>query len=533
MNKPISLTNNWQLFLDDYLVERETGIDRRMHQPRKCGLLLAPRQPWEHMRTFFQPVHDGGRFHALYRVTWPDPEVEAYNAREGRHDRADNAFANETAYATSIDGVHWDMPHLGLVETPLFRDGEIVGQTRENNCGAPLDFIWDLGAHGNVTDPDQRFLVRLREGVGTLAGRSKFFTTKRPAPLFFASQFPDFAQEPNWRSQLVPVEGTLAPRGFANFTGWDEINEEWVAFMQGVTARWFPSREIARHRSGDFVQWSARSVLYPDAFDPHTLERYDEFMEIRVIRKGDLWLGFMAVFHSDRTSLDYSPPFVKDADFVFRDDLPRYCSRKGTTDLQLVTSRDGGHTWRRVANRQVWLPHGTEEDSFDRLSYIGVPLTVGENDYFYYMVKDGDHLGFQRDETPYYRDRMPRWDVALAVQKRDRYVSMSTGTFPAILYTRPLLLTPGTLRLNADASRGEIRVGITTVSEDGIDDIHAAAAVDGFSLEACDPMLENAVDRQVSWKNVARLDALQGKPVRLLFYIRNADLYGFRIGQDR
>ena len=530
---PIKLTTEWQLFLDDFLVERETGLDRRMHPPRKRGLLFPDRRPWEQGLGFFQPVHDGHRFHAIYRVYWPDPEVEAYHASLGmRGDKADLGFAHETAYATSDDGVHWERPAFGLCEAPVFRDGRVTGLTRENNCGVPFNFLWDLGAHGNVADPARRFLLRLRAGMGTAAGRSHHAQARQPGPLCFAAEFPDFAGDPDWRSKLTPVDGTLSPRGFGNFAGWDEIHGEWIAFMQGSKPRWFPSRDIARHWSRDLKTWQARGVIYPDALDPHTLERYDECMEITVVRQGDVWLGFMAVFHSDRTSSDYTPPFVQDASFVFEHDPPNYATRKGTTDLQLVTSRDGGHTWQRVANRQVWLPHGTEEDDFDRLAYVGTPVTVGDTTYFYYGTRNGDHLTYLRGERPYYHDRESEGSIALATHKRDRYVSLSTGTFPAILYTRPLLLPPGGLALNADASRGEIRVEIAEAPVGGIDDIHSAPAAAGFAFRDCAPVLANGVDVPVRWKEQGDVGALRGRPVRLRFYIRNADLYGFRVGRQ-
>jgi len=530
MMEPVTLTTNWQLFLDDVLVERAAGFDRRMRPPRKRGVLFPDRQPWEHGIGFFQPVYDGGRFHAIYRVNWPDPEIEAFHASMGmKGDPADLAAATEWAYATSADGIRWERPELGLCETPLFRDGRISGRTRENNCGAPFDFIRDLGRDGNVADPARRFLLRMRTGLGTPAGRSHHAQARNPGGLFFAPEFPDFVHDPDWQRKLTPVSGRLSPRGFGNFTGWDELHGEWIAFMQGTAPRWFPSRDIARHSSKDFRTWGARGVLYPDPRDPHALERYDEFMDVNVVRRGDVWLGFVAVFHSDRTSPEYMPPFIENENFHFAYALPNYCTRKGTTDLQLVTSRDGGHSWNRVADRQVWLPHGTAENDVDRCAYTGTPITVGETDHFYYTAKDGDHLERLHDGAFYYKGRSPKWNAALATYPRDRYVSLSTGAYPAILYTKPLLLPPGGLWLNADASRGEIRVEIAPVPAEGIDDIHAAPVVEGFSFNDCAPVQADGVEMPVRWRSRPDTADLHGRPVRSRFYVRNADLYGFRI----
>jgi len=157
------------------------------------------------------------------------------------------------------------------------------------------------------------------------------------------------------------------------------------------------------------------------------------------------------------------------------------------------------------------------------------PITVGETDHFYYGAWNGDHLNRLRSGTPYYKDRMPQPNPALATYPRDRYVSLSTGTYPAILYTKPMLLPAGGLQLNADASRGEIRVEIAAAPAQGIDDIHAAPAVEGFSFNDCAPAQADGVELPVRWRNRPDTADLRGRPVRLRFYVRNADLYGFRI----
>ena len=192
----------------------------------------------------------------------------------------------------------------------------------------------------------------------------------------------------------------MPPRGFLNLAGYDELYGECFSMAQGVRTHWLPSRDIARWSTSDFVRWKARSSLDPSPEGLHCLKRYDEFMEIDVIRLEGLWLGFMVVFHSERTNLNYG--------------LPNTFWRKGTTDIQLVTSRDGGMTWNRVADRGVWLPHGTEEDSFVRMAYVGRPVRVGDETFFYHMACEGDHLTHYHDEaqTSYYRDRVRRSCIA-------------------------------------------------------------------------------------------------------------------------
>ena len=49
---------------------------------------------------------------------------------------------------------------------------------------------------------------------------------------------------------------------------------------------------------------------------------------------------------------------------------------------------------------------------------------------------------------------------ALYTQKHNRYASLTTGTTPQILITKPVKVTGKTLQLNVDASRGEVKVGV-------------------------------------------------------------------------
>ena len=39
---------------------------------------------------------------------------------------------------------------------------------------------------------------------------------------------------------------------------------------------------------------------------------------------------------------------------------------RGTMEVRVVTSRDGGYTWDRTVSREAWISHGSEEDSYDR-----------------------------------------------------------------------------------------------------------------------------------------------------------------------
>ena len=209
--------------------------------------------------------------------------------------------------------------------------------------------------------------------------------------------------------------------------------------------------------------------------------------------------------------------------------------------MRITISRDGGLTWDRTSSREAWIPHGTEEDSYDRM-VIGItpPVQVGDEDWFYTGVWDGDHLTTCADakQRPYYQDRLRKGQVALYTQKRNRYVSLRTRSQPETLITRPFRIKGDQLQLNVDASRGLVKVGIaeykpvtnyngTTLSTAW--HLMEQNTLAGYSLEDCQPIYANRIEHTVEFKNGSSLKSIQGRKVVLFVWMINADLYSFRV----
>ena len=51
--------------------------------------------------------------------------------------------------------------------------------------------------------------------------------------------------------------------------------------------------------------------------------------------------------------------------------------------------------------------------------------------------------------------------------------------------------------------------------------------IPGFTIEECDEIFGDAIERKVTWKGTGNTSALQGLPVRLKFVMKDADLYSF------
>ena len=533
----------WQFFIDDYAIARGTGLDRVVHHPKAMGVVIPNDKPWETAGIaplYFARKADG-TFIAYYDTIRWVPSLEGTMVRgKIQKDRAQQ-YINAIAYATSRDGIHWEKPNLGFAESPSGLDWKKfppfpspVGGTKDNNL---LGFEFtqfgfsDLGRDGNVADPAKRFAF-------SLDGKA-----------YFTAELPDFVNDRNWRAKLTPVEGRFSTRWEA-LHFWDDLHNEWVAIAQNAIPHWLPSREVARFSSKDLKTWRSEIVLAPDPEDPHRPDYYDEVMTLMPFHTEGVVLGLLSWLHTDRTTPDGGPVMDKPAGSpAYGWPWPKTAehpyiwpwARKGPNEMRITISRDGGRTWDRTASREAWVPHGTEEDSHDRLVLTQVPpVRVGDEDWFYMGVWDGDHLSTRADakQSTYYHNRLRKGQIALYTQKHNRYVSLRANTQLETLITKPFVVTGDTLQLNVDATRGRVRVAIaeynpvltlkdTTYSIDP--HLMEQNVLVGFTRDDCVPVEANSIEHTVQFKNGASLKALQGKKVVLFIEMLDSNLYSFRV----
>jgi len=546
----IQLDHHWQLFLDDYIIARSTGFDRVLHHPRSMGLVIPADKPWETAGAemlYGTPVgrRNDGTFYAFYRALWWDPASVENLSGGMKTDRA-HLMRQSVGYAVSKDGLHWEKPNLGLINAPaeIRFNGSFpypYGETKQNNLGVPIMDPTDLGSYGNVTDPKKRFIFRVIPDPNDPKQQSMFNVIGSQWPAFFSEEMPDFINDKKWawRDKLVPTGSALNPRRhFVNY--WDSVHDEWVALDQGVgPGHWLPSRDIARFASKDLKSWKTEACFYPDSEDPHTLECYDEPMTLHPYWAEGMVFGLLSWFHSDRSHPDGGPVLQKSAEHPYI--WP--WARKGICDTRVVTSRDGGKTWNRTVSRQAWIPHSTEEHADDRQAIRPAPpVRVGDEDWFYVTVMNGNHLVIRNNpgQDSYYHDRVVKLQIALYTQPHNRYVSMTARrASPEVIITKPVVLKGKQLQLNVDASHGEVRVAIASAEIQSMTlqgDVrvpvyapHLAKPLPGFSFDDCKPIQTNSIEQTVAFTKGSSLQELSGKSVFLLFQVSDADLYGFRV----
>ena len=89
------------------------------------------------------------------------------------------------------------------------------------------------------------------------------------------------------------------------------------------------------------------------------------------------------------------------------------------------------------------------------------------------------------------------------------------------LVTKPIVFAGQQLELNFATSAASIRIEIQ--NPDG-------SPIEGFKLDQCPEIFGDTLRRIIPWKDNQTLVSLSGKPVRLRFVLKDADLYSFRFG---
>jgi hypothetical protein len=103
----------------------------------------------------------------------------------------------------------------------------------------------------------------------------------------------------------------------------------------------------------------------------------------------------------------------------------------------------------------------------------------------------------------------------------DGFVSLCAPLSGGEVVTKPLVFEGGNLALNLETSgAGSVQVEVQDAE---------GKPIEGFSLEDCPPILCDDLRHTVRWTGPGGdLRPLAGKPIRLRFVLRDADLYSFQ-----
>ena len=387
----------------------------------------------------------------------------------GRPEAGKDGSPDETTcYAESADGIHWEKPELGL--------HRVSGSARNNII---------LADAAPVTHNFSPFLDT-RTGVEPEYRYKALGGTKSSGLIAWVSQ--DGIQWSPLQEEPVFSEGYFDSQ---NVSFWSEEEQLYLCYFRTWKKVGDQNyRTISRTVSKDFLNWSDPvemdfggtpvEHLYTNQTSP-----YFRAPHIYIAIAARFMPGRQVLTEDQASQLDVNPSYFKD------------CS-----DAVLMSSR-GGNSYDRTFMDGFIRPGIGLQNWVSRSNYPALNVVrTGPAEMSVYVNQD-----YAQPTSHMHRYRL----------RLDGFVSLKATYSEGEMLTKPLLFTGDTLLLNFSSSAaGYIKVEILDAEGKNIN---------GFELEKANELIGNEIEKAVSWRENPDLGKWAGKPVRLRFVIKDADLF--------
>ncbi len=493
----IEIGSRRELFLDDVLIERLDGqAARQLHHPQPKALALVHDAPWEGTGSGYHSVFRDGDKYRMYYKAWH------LDAQQGKLNTAAHPLL--CCYAESDDGIEWEKPNLQLVEFDGSKANNIVinsgtatgpgGGTLNVDAGHPAIFKDENPAASE--DAKYKAILRSSSPNGLLPFKS-------PDGLHWSPMSDE------------PILRGLGAFDSQNLAFWDptigKYRAYWRIFTEGKTtdAEWKPAghRAIRSATSDDLLQWSKPiDLTYADS--PSEQLYTNQIKPYH--RAPHLLIGFPTRY-IDRGWSDSMEALPELEHRKLRaSSTPRYGT--AITEGLLMSSRDGTHFHRW---NEAFLPPGPQRPG---------SWNYGHQYIAWHLVETQSSLPGADNELSLYAGESYWTGKGSALRRYtlrlDGFASIRGSMQGGEVVTKPLTFSGDKLQLNfATSAAGGVRVELQDPG---------GTSLKGFSLEDCPEVFGDATARTVAWKNGNDVSSLNGRPIRLRFALKDADLYAFQ-----
>ncbi len=391
-----------------------------------------------------------------------------------REAKGDGNDSEMTCYAESADGIHWTKPNLGIYE---------INGTRNNNVvltkAAPAthNFSPFLDANPNA---------KASERYKALGG------TDKSGLIAFVS-----ADGVHWKKmQEAPVFRT-GVFDSQNVAFWSESEKQYVCYFRtwsdGGFTQYKGFRSVSRTTSKDFVNWTAPVTM---RFGDTPLDHLYTNQTSPYFRAPHIYLAIGARFMPKRQvltdeqakALDVNPAYFKD------------CS-----DAIFMTTR-GGDIYDRTFLESFIRPAIGLENWVSRSNYPVLNVVQTSNTELSIYVNES----YAQPSA-----HIKRYSLRL-----DGFASLRGDFKGGTATTKPFVFKGSELEINyATSAAGYVKVAILDAK---------GTAIPGFTVSDSYEIIGNEIKRIVSWNGKQDVSALEGKTIRLKFYLKDADLYSFK-----
>ena len=462
--RPIDIAGRRELFVDRHLVGKLTGARLVLHTPQ-------PAPPSAKPLTNVGPY--GGY---VYATVFRDGGIyRLYGRRERGKMLPDSAprdkrwFNQVTCYAQSADGINWSEPNLGIYDNvPEIRAGNVV-LARE--FGATHNFTPLLDAN-----PAAAASQKYKAVAGSRTVKDSKLRAKYGVGGLRAYVSADGLRWKRLRDEpIIPNEwGAFDSQ---NLAFWSQSEQCYVCYFRVFDNRHSPGvRAVRRSTSKDFLNWSKPVDVKMNLPRPGGSNRYGHRMEQLYVNNIKPYFRAPHIYIGLPTRVNFD--------------------RNAPGEVLLMTSRDGVNFDR------------TFTDVFSRPGAAG---SYGNRGHYIanHLIQTGPA------ELSIYSYNGRRWTLRL-----DGLASLNAPFAGGQMVTKPLTFKGDRLQINArTAGIGFVRVEIQDAE---------GRPIEGYAVGDCTPIVGDDVSHEVCWKGRADVSKLSGKPVRLRFVMKDADVYSLR-----
>jgi len=483
-----------ELFVDGFLIDHLENARLRLHEPVSGGVAIRIDKPWEGPANFgMSVIEDGDRLLMYYRG-WPAAD-----------ERDQNGVG---CVAVSRDGgVSWTKPVLNFVKRANWPDNNIIaaddGEPRFAFPCAP----WVDTRPGA---PDSERIKMIQSEPVSGEKHTAMRDPAGPKRLVFWTSADGFRfRKLDPQPEMVSALANAFDGGNTMF--WSEAEGQYVLYYRwcdvyagtGKSKDWdHPFRRtVARATSKDLMTWSPSvAMTYGETpreqFYVNNTQPYFRAPHINIAPAARFMENRQAV-----TEAQGAAAGLVRAIGSFQYDWTRDCS-----DGVLLTSRAGSTVYDRAFMETFIRPGPGYGNWTARSNYplTGI-LSAGQNRIQMFVAR---------------RFAQPDWHIERLLLRTDGFASVSAPWAGGELLTRPFIFSGTTLEINyRTGAAGSVRVEIQDA---------AGKPVPGYALHDCAEIIGDEIARVVAWKQGTDVHRLDGRPVRLRFDMKDADIFALR-----